>query len=102
MLPGINSARQLTHTGVFVSCGLIKERIVMKKKKVIMGSVILLILGVFVFSSLSNSLQAQEQVFSPGVSAQLEEILGGQRQILEGLEAIKKQLAEIQIYTNKL
>jgi len=74
----------------------------MKKKKLLIGSVILLILGVFVFSSLSNSLQAQEQVFSPGVSAQLGEILQGQRQILEGLEAIKKQLGEIQVYTNKL
>ena len=74
----------------------------MKKKKLLIGSVILLILGVFVFSSLSNSLQAQEQVFSHGVSAQFEEILQGQRQILEGLEAIKKQLGEIQVYTNKL
>ncbi len=74
----------------------------MKNKKLLIGSVILLILGAFVFSSLSSSLQAQEQVFSPGVSAQLKEILVGQRQIIDGIEAIKKQLAEIQIYTNKL
>jgi len=74
----------------------------MKKKKLLIGSVILLMLGVLLFSLVNNSLQAQEQVFSPGGSTQLEEVLQNQRQILEGLEAIKKQLAQIQLYTNKL
>ena len=62
---------------------------------------LLFVAALLVFGS-NRPLQAQQGDTSPEVLSKIDQVLSVQREILQKLDSMQKQLEQIQLYTNKL
>lgn len=75
----------------------------MKAKRIMAGSVLFLIMTASILFLVINSpLKAQEKNSDEGVSNKFDQILAGQKEILQEINSIKEQLNRIEQQTNKL
>lgn len=71
-----------------------------KRRFKVLVLALILIAGIFWLTQ--QCLQAQEQPLDTGSADKVEQLLAGQKQILQQLDAIRQQLDAIQRSTNKL
>jgi len=71
-------------------------------KKLGWGFAVLSVAALVAVLAFNTSTQAQGMGADPEISAKLEQVLEGQKIILQELRAMKQQLNTIELYTNKL